>query len=91
MTGCVTINYLLEKSRVVAQASSERNFHIFHYLIGQFPEEMRKKLMIDIPAEDFVYLSQDGSPCATADHHDDSDECSKMKMAMDNVCSLIRL
>jgi len=83
--GCHTINYLLEKSRVVAQAPGERNFHIFHYLLNQFTKEQKVAFMVDRPEETFLYLSADGSPCALADQHNDVAECSKLQQALEEM------
>ncbi|KAK7889650.1 hypothetical protein WMY93_025210 [Mugilogobius chulae] len=51
--------YLLEKSRVVFQASSERNYHIFYQLCSarNYPELRELKLLAP---EDFRYTSQGG-------------------------------
>ncbi|XP_056307676.1 unconventional myosin-Va [Danio aesculapii] len=53
--------YLLEKSRVVFQASEERNYHIFYQLCAcaRLPEFEPLKLG---SADDFPYTNQGGSP-----------------------------
>lgn len=53
--GCYTVNYLLEKSRVVAQALGERNFHIFYYLCNVFPEDRRRRYKVH--GSQFRYLN----------------------------------
>ncbi|KAK3237732.1 hypothetical protein CYMTET_52214, partial [Cymbomonas tetramitiformis] len=55
--GATIIKYLLEKSRVVAQNNSERNYHIFYQICyGATPEEA-KELGLQKPQE-FYYLDQ---------------------------------
>ncbi|GAB0095574.1 unconventional myosin-Va [Sergentomyia squamirostris] len=59
LTGATMQTYLLEKSRVVFQASGERNYHIFYQLCAardKWPE-----LMLD-HQDKFWYLNQGGSP-----------------------------
>mmetsp|Transcript_9418 Transcript_9418/g.16611 ORF Transcript_9418/g.16611 Transcript_9418/m.16611 type:complete len:1918 (+) Transcript_9418:318-6071(+) len=82
IVGAHTVNYLLEKSRVVDQAQGERNFHIFHYLTGQFKPELRKRYKVDGSVQAFKYLPQQ---TVGVEHHDDSKECAKMHQALEEM------
>ncbi|OQR72193.1 myosin heavy chain 95F-like [Tropilaelaps mercedesae] len=48
-------HYLLEKSRIVSQATDERNYHIFYQLLAGADEGLRQKLGLTNP-EDYNYL-----------------------------------
>ena len=50
--GAETINYLLEKSRLMRQTSEERCFHIFYYILNFIPEELAREVFM---------LKEDGS------------------------------
>eukprot|EP01125_Pyxidicula_operculata_P003352 TRINITY_DN1399_c1_g1_i3.p1 TRINITY_DN1399_c1_g1~~TRINITY_DN1399_c1_g1_i3.p1 ORF type:complete len:1823 (-),score=494.16 TRINITY_DN1399_c1_g1_i3:200-5668(-) len=51
-------NYLLEQTRVVGQATNERNYHIFYQLVnGSNDEEKRKYCLLSSPSE-YHYLSK---------------------------------
>lgn len=58
------LNYLLEKSRVVKQASGERCFHIFYQLLAGADDQLLTKLCLRQPdgkrpkADAFAYLGQ---------------------------------
>ncbi|KAI9204657.1 P-loop containing nucleoside triphosphate hydrolase protein [Polychytrium aggregatum] len=76
--GAGIINYLLEKSRVVKQAKTERNYHVFYELLRGSNEDERSKYSIEDP-EAYYYMSQSGC----IDLHGVSDEKNfeKLKLA----------
>ncbi len=52
--------YLLERSRIVFQPSTERNYHIFYQLCAGAPVKERKDLGLDSDIAKFFYLKQGG-------------------------------
>merc|ERR550539_1802848 len=66
--------YLLEKSRVVFQASEERNYHIFYQLCAASQKEILKDFHLG-SCDDFLYTNQGESP--EVDNVDDQEEFEK--------------
>ncbi|XP_025938746.1 LOW QUALITY PROTEIN: unconventional myosin-XV [Apteryx rowi] len=58
--GAITSQYLLEKSRVVFQAKTERNYHIFYEMLAGLPAQQRQKYCLQ-DAETYYYLNQGGN------------------------------
>ncbi|XP_066496960.1 unconventional myosin-XV [Tiliqua scincoides] len=58
--GAITSQYLLEKSRVVFQASGERNYHIFYEMLAGLPAQLKRKFCLQ-DAETYYYLNQGGN------------------------------
>lgn len=86
IVGCSVVHYLLEKSRVVAQAEGERNFHAFYYVVAQTPQQERDDLLLgDRNPESFKYLSKDGSSCADPENHDDGAEYTAMRNSFNDM------
>ncbi|XP_064008778.1 unconventional myosin-XV [Pogoniulus pusillus] len=58
--GAITSQYLLEKSRVVFQAKTERNYHIFYEMLAGLPAQQRQRYCLQ-DAETYYYLNQGGN------------------------------
>lgn len=56
--GAVIEKYLLEKCRVVTRDKSERNFHVFYYLLMGASKEEQEELHLLKP-QDYLYLKQE--------------------------------
>nr|XP_020447008.1 unconventional myosin-IXb-like isoform X2 [Monopterus albus] len=55
--GAVVEKYLLEKSRLVCRNKSERNFHVFYYLLAGASKEEQEEFHLLNP-QDYLYLNQ---------------------------------
>lgn len=77
IVGAKTINYLLEKTRVVQQALNERNYHIFYQLLAYADLEngnsaaIKKSLSLSEPA---TYMYLNGSQCTEIAGVDDAEQ-----------------
>ncbi|XP_062474993.1 unconventional myosin-XV [Pezoporus occidentalis] len=69
--GAITSQYLLEKSRVVFQAKSERNYHIFYEMLAGLPVQQRQRYCLQ-GAETYYYLNQGGN-CEIPGKNDEED------------------
>eukprot|EP00854_Cymbomonas_tetramitiformis_P001268 gene1268-1852_t len=67
--GAKISHYLLEKTRVVAQAEGERNYHIFYQMLSGADSKQRTTLHL-LPVEQYKYLSSGN--CFTVQGVDDS-------------------
>ncbi|KAJ8363986.1 hypothetical protein SKAU_G00128170 [Synaphobranchus kaupii] len=59
ISGAITSQYLLEKSRIVFQAKHERNYHIFYEMLAGLPSPQRQSFYLQ-EAETYYYLNQGG-------------------------------
>lgn len=59
--GATIRTYLLERSRLVFQPPTERNYHIFYQLCKGASDEDRERLGL-LPPTEFDYLNQGGDP-----------------------------
>lgn len=75
-------NFLLEKSRVVSQNVSERNFHIFYQMLFGASKEDKDQFGLTEPSY-YYYLNQSGT--YTVDGTDDTKEYLETRQAMDVI------
>ncbi|KAM7372261.1 hypothetical protein PAMP_009441 [Pampus punctatissimus] len=59
ISGAITSQYLLEKSRIVFQAKDERNYHIFYEMLAGLPSQQKQAFYLQ-EAETYYYLNQAG-------------------------------
>ncbi|XP_045744106.1 unconventional myosin-XV [Mirounga angustirostris] len=71
ISGAITSQYLLEKSRIVFQAKNERNYHIFYELLAGLPAQLRQAFSLQ-EAETYYYLNQGGN-CEISGKSDSND------------------
>lgn len=76
--------YLLERSRLVYQPETERNYHIFYQLIAGTPQAERKQLGLDSISK-FHYLNQGGPSAEKINSVDDKKEFALTQEALSTV------
>nr|XP_046271327.1 unconventional myosin-XV isoform X2 [Scatophagus argus] len=71
VSGAITSQYLLEKSRIVFQAKDERNYHIFYEMLAGLPSQQKQAFYLQ-EAETYYYLNQ-GGDCGITGKNDAED------------------
>ncbi|CAJ0935522.1 unnamed protein product, partial [Mesorhabditis belari] len=71
--------YLLEKSRIVAQSPGERNYHVFYCLLAGLSLEEKQSFELT-QASDYFYLTQ--GKTLVADGRDDAADFADIRSAM---------
>ncbi|KAF8954412.1 P-loop containing nucleoside triphosphate hydrolase protein, partial [Flammula alnicola] len=74
--------YLLERSRIVFQPLTERNYHIFYQLCAGAPVKERKDLGLDSDITKFFYLKQGGPSSTPIAGVDDAEEFRATQQAL---------
>ncbi|KAI3610616.1 myosin 5 [Moniliophthora roreri] len=77
--------YLLERSRIVFQPLTERNYHIFYQLCAGAPLKERKDLGLDTDITKFHYLKQGGPHSTPIAGVDDAEEFRATQQALSTV------
>lgn len=77
--------YLLERSRVVFQPTTERNYHIFYQLCAGAPLKERKDLGLDTDINKFNYLKQGGPTSTPINGVDDAEEFRQTQHALSTI------
>ena len=80
--GCQIIAYLLEKSRVISQSPTERNYHSFYMLLAGATPDMRRDWSLK-PPDQFQYLSMSG--CLEIPGRDDREEFNILVESMSSL------
>ncbi|XP_045547991.1 unconventional myosin-XV [Salmo salar] len=83
ISGAITSQYLLEKSRIVFQGKSERNYHIFYELLSGLEPHQKRSLYLQ-EAETYFYLNQGGD--CVIEGKDDGADFRRVQSAMDILC-----
>ncbi|XP_041868353.1 unconventional myosin-XV [Melanotaenia boesemani] len=80
ISGAITSQYLLEKSRIVFQAKDERNYHIFYEMLAGLPSQQKQTFYLQ-EAETYYYLNQGGNCGITGKN--DADDFRRLCSAME--------
>lgn len=76
---------MLERSRVVFQPLTERNYHIFYQLCAGAPLKERKDLGLDQDITKFHYLKQGGPSSTPINGVDDAEEFRTTQTALSTI------
>lgn len=76
--------YLLERSRLVYQPETERNYHIFYQLLAGAPTSERKSLGLE-SGHQFNYVNQGGASSFSIAGVDDAEEFKITQKALSTV------
>ncbi|GIX67575.1 unconventional myosin-XV [Caerostris extrusa] len=79
ITGARSTEYLLEKSRIVTQASDERNYHVFYEMLSGLSDTEKEKYGLQ-SADNYFYLNQGG--CFKIKSKDDAEDFRALLAAM---------
>ncbi|KAK9429667.1 P-loop containing nucleoside triphosphate hydrolase protein [Lipomyces doorenjongii] len=82
IVGAKIRTYLLERSRLVFQPATERNYHIFYQLCAGATDEEREALGL-LPVEEFQYMNQGGD--AVIPNVDDAEEFRLTRNALTTI------
>lgn len=77
--------YLLERSRLVYQPETERNYHIFYQLLAGAPSKERKDLSLPADPQQFAYLAGGGPSSSSIQGVDDAKEFRDTQEALSTV------
>ncbi|TXT13452.1 hypothetical protein VHUM_00819 [Vanrija humicola] len=77
--------YLLERSRLVYQPDTERNYHVFYQLLAGAPSKERKDLSLPTDPQQFAYLAGGGPSSSTIAGVDDAKEFRDTQEALSTV------
>ncbi|KAF7689784.1 hypothetical protein HF521_013137 [Silurus meridionalis] len=80
ISGAITSQYLLEKSRIVFQAKNERNYHIFYEMLSGLPVHQKRVFYLQ-EADTYYYLNQGGD--CVIEGKDDGEDFRRLQSAMD--------
>ncbi|EIW79950.1 glycosyltransferase family 2 protein [Coniophora puteana RWD-64-598 SS2] len=84
LCGVKTLDYYLERNRVAAVPSGERNFHIFYYLVaGATTEERQHLRLVDKAA--YRYLGQRNIGAQNGVRDDDANRFEQLKGALKSI------
>lgn len=75
----------MERSRIVFQPLTERNYHIFYQLCAGAPVKERKDLGLDSDINKFLYLKQGGPSSTPIAGVDDAEEFRATQQALSTV------
>jgi myosin-5 len=85
LIGAHVDTYLLEKVRLIHQASGERNYHIFYEIFAGASQSLKRKMLVDgYHAQDFKMTSNSGV-YSRRDGVQDSDTYNSLVDAMDTM------
>uniref|UniRef100_UPI003AABF6A0 unconventional myosin-XV-like n=1 Tax=Centroberyx gerrardi TaxID=166262 RepID=UPI003AABF6A0 len=80
ISGAITSQYLLEKSRIVFQAKDERNYHIFYEMLAGLSSQQKQAFYLQ-GAETYYYLNQGGNCGITGKN--DAEDFLRLQAAME--------